>query len=161
MTIHFNHAEHTLEQLEGFLHDAISEENISAEKIYDTIIENVAANVEHHQIHYQKSERLFNLLKGYVKPNSTVIEKDLYDAAIEEREYYESSMQSWGHDKEDKVVKWKLPVQQGVDDYYIQFPDDLLEAANLQEGDTVEWIDNQDGSYTLKKVTQFLRMDEC
>jgi hypothetical protein len=56
--------------------------------------------------------------------------------------------------KEDKVVKWQLPVE--VDgltgDCYVQFPDDLLEAANLKEGDTVEWIDRKDGSFELRKV---------
>ena len=67
--------------------------------------------------------------------------------------------------KEDKVKKWLLPVQQsvidGVDDYYVNFPDDLLEAANLKEGDQVEWVDNNNGSYTLRKVTKSLGMDEC
>ena len=64
----------------------------------------------------------------------------------------------WEEDviKEDKVVKWVLPVQQkiedGIDDYYIQFPDDLLEAANLKPGDEVEWVDRNDGSYLLRKV---------
>jgi bifunctional DNA-binding transcriptional regulator/antitoxin component of YhaV-PrlF toxin-antitoxin module len=28
----------------------------------------------------------------------------------------------------------------------------LLEAANLKEGDTVEWVDKGDGSYILRKV---------
>ena len=58
--------------------------------------------------------------------------------------------------KQDKVVKWVLPVQQkiedGIDDYYVQFPDDLLEAANLKENDLVEWISQGDGSYLLRKV---------
>ena len=58
--------------------------------------------------------------------------------------------------KQDKVVKWRLPVQQkigeGIDDYYVQFPDDLLEAANLKENDLVEWVDQGDGSYLLRKV---------
>jgi len=58
--------------------------------------------------------------------------------------------------KQDKVVKWVLPVQQkieeGIDDYYVQFPDDLLEAANLKENDLVEWVDQGDGSYLLRKV---------
>ena len=63
----------------------------------------------------------------------------------------------------DKVVKWQLPVQ--VDgltgDCFIEFPDDLLEVANLKEGDTVNWIDRGDGSFELKKVTKNLEMDEC
>ena len=58
--------------------------------------------------------------------------------------------------KQDKVVKWVLPVQQkieeGIDDYYVQFPDDLLEATNLKENDLVEWVDQGDGSYLLRKV---------
>jgi hypothetical protein len=56
--------------------------------------------------------------------------------------------------KEDKVVRWQLPVE--VDgltgDCYVQFPDDLLEAANLKEGDLVEWIDRKNGSFELRKV---------
>lgn len=55
----------------------------------------------------------------------------------------------------DKVKKWILPVQ--VDgltgDCYINFPEDLLEAANLVESDQVEWVDNKDGSYLMKKVS--------
>jgi hypothetical protein len=56
--------------------------------------------------------------------------------------------------KGDKVVKWQLPVE--VDgltgDCLVQFPDDLLEAANLKEGDVVEWIGRKDGSFELRKV---------
>ena len=54
----------------------------------------------------------------------------------------------------DKVVKWQLPVEidETSGEYYIQFPDDLMEAANIKENDTVEWVDQGDGSYLLKKV---------
>jgi hypothetical protein len=55
---------------------------------------------------------------------------------------------------EDKVVKWQLPVEQVHEEYYITFPDDLLEAANLKAGDDVEWIDKGDGSFILQKVTK-------
>jgi len=58
--------------------------------------------------------------------------------------------------QQDKVVKWQLPVE--VDgltgDCFIQFPDDLLEAANLKEGDQVEWVDLNNGNYELRKVTK-------
>jgi hypothetical protein len=56
--------------------------------------------------------------------------------------------------KEDKVVKWELPVE--VDgpsgEYFVCFPDDLLEAANLKEGDMVEWIEDKPGVYIFRKV---------
>ena len=62
----------------------------------------------------------------------------------------------------DKVVKWQLPVEMHPSgEAFVIFPDDLMEAANLEEGDTVEWIDKGDGSYVLKKVTQLLGSDEC
>jgi len=60
--------------------------------------------------------------------------------------------------KKDKVVKWILPVEEtkveetDETEYFITFPDDLLEAANLEEGNQIEWIDQGDGSYILKKV---------
>ena len=60
----------------------------------------------------------------------------------------------------DKVVKWQLPVEVGNDcitgeqEYFITFPDDLLEAANLKPGDDVEWVDRGDGSFLLRKTTQ-------
>ena len=112
---------------------------------------------------------------------------DAWDAVNKEREYYVPSMHPWGHsdmealkysdeeldamcDKaasdEDKVKWWVLPVQQAcaIDDdgeYFINFPDDLLEAANLKEGDQINWVDNGDGSYLLRKVTKLLGPDEC
>ena len=62
----------------------------------------------------------------------------------------------------DKVVKWILPIEEvDCDECIINFPDDLLDAANLKEGDEVEWIDQGDGSYLIKKVTKPLGIDEC
>ena len=138
---YFNHAKHTLAQLDGFLHDAINEEQISAEEIYDVIIENVASDVEHYQMQYQKSERLFNLLKGYEKPDA--------ESEEEPEEYdYEIPPQ-----KEDRVIKWSLPVEEAEDgEYYITFPEDLLEAAKLAPGDNVEWVELTENTYLLRKV---------
>ena len=141
MTAYFNHAKHTLAQLDGFLHDAINEEQISAEEIYDVIIENVASDVEHYQMQYQKSERLFNLLKGYEKPDTE---------SEEEPEDYDYEMPP---QKEDKVIRWSLPVEEAEDgEYYITFPEDLLDAAKLSPGDNVEWVELTENTYLLRKV---------
>jgi hypothetical protein len=37
-------------------------------------------------------------------------------------------------------------------EYFVTFPDDLLDATNLKEGDMVEWISQTDNSYLLRKV---------
>lgn len=69
--------------------------------------------------------------------------------------------------KETVQTRWILPVQETklVDtdetEYFVSFPQDLLEAADLKEGDAVHWIDNNDGSYTIRKSTKQLGMDEC
>ena len=68
--------------------------------------------------------------------------------------------------KPDKVVKWQLPVEEendcitGEKEYFITFPDDLLEATNLKPGDDVEWVDRNDGSFLLRKITQPKTYDE-
>jgi hypothetical protein len=58
----------------------------------------------------------------------------------------------------DQVNKWILPVD---DDYNITFPEDLLEQTGWKEGDTLQWIDQGDGSFKMIKVTKQLGMEEC
>jgi hypothetical protein len=89
----------------------------------------------------------------------------------------EHNMPPWGHSdmeamcdnasKQDKVVKWRLPVEEVKDsdtdetEYFITFPDDLLEATNLLPGDEVEWIEKEVGTFLLRKITKPLGVDEC
>ena len=66
-----------------------------------------------------------------------------------------------------KVKKWVLPVEEtkiaetDETEYFVSFPDDLLEAADLKEGDQVEWVDKGDDTYLLRKVTKPIGMEEC
>jgi hypothetical protein len=155
MTTYFNHAKHTLSQLQAFLHDAMNEENLSAEEIYEVIIENVASDVEHYQMQYQKSERLFNLLKGYETPDAESEEEpeECNYGDMIAKGYWMSADGFWmPPEKEDKVIKWSLPVEELDGEYYITFPEDLLEAAKLSPGDNVEWVDLTENTYLLRKV---------
>ena len=65
--------------------------------------------------------------------------------------------------KQDKVTKWIIPVE--VDgpsgEYFITLPLDLQDASGIHEGDQIEWVDNGDGSYTIRKVTKEIKMEEC
>jgi len=155
MTTYFNHAKHTLSQLQAFLHDAMNEENLSAEEIYEVIIENVASDVEHYQMQYQKSEKLFNLLKGYENPDVESEEEpeDYNYNDMIAKGYYMTDDGFWmPPEKKDKVIKWSLPVEELDGEYYITFPEDLLEAAKLSPGDNVEWVDLTENTYLLRKV---------
>jgi hypothetical protein len=59
---------------------------------------------------------------------------------------------------------WTLEVKEDPEngDCILEFPDDLMQEAGWKEGDTLEWIDNKDGSWTMKKkeLTQWVLV-EC
>jgi hypothetical protein len=55
----------------------------------------------------------------------------------------------------DKQTSWTLDVQEDPEtgDCILQFPPELLEQAGWQEGDTLIWEDQGDGSWSLSKKT--------
>ena len=48
---------------------------------------------------------------------------------------------------------WTLEIKEDPEngDAILEFPDDLMLEAGWKEGDEIDWIDNKNGSYTLKK----------
>jgi hypothetical protein len=90
-------------------------------------------------------------------------ESEYYNKRAEIDAAYNAIKEAGGYEwtplpEKDKVKKWVLPVEEVRDEdtdediYCVTFPDDLLEAANLKEGDSVVWIDNNDGSFILQKL---------
>ena len=213
----FDYKKYSLENLENWMHDAMSAGEATPQEIYDVIVGVVKETYYHHKDQVSRANELLGLLNSGVDNNkyqnhlNEILSCDKDDPSPEcqgawndfwENEYpkvdgysvdgvshsqywYEydrndpnrknpfSSVelppnqsyigwQTMSDDKfnqefpprKDKVVKWQLPV--GVDgltgDYYIELPDDLLEAANLKEGDQVQWIDRGDGSFEMRKV---------
>lgn len=175
----FNYKKYSLNQLENWVHDALSSGDATPQEIYDTIKRVAKESQEYHQKNERTASELLDLMNGtsYVHfdlnnigfgntASSYTCDSDNSSPECQGawNSFWEDNMPVWGHSdmeslsnqKEDKVVKWQLPI--GVDeltgDCYVNFPDDLLEAANLKEGDEVYWVDNNDGSFTLKKVTK-------
>ena len=52
-----------------------------------------------------------------------------------------------------KRTSWTLTVEEDPEtgDSILTFPEDLLESAGWREGDCIQWIDQGDGSWQLKK----------
>ena len=50
-------------------------------------------------------------------------------------------------------MKLVLEVQEDPEtgDFYLQFPDELIDQLGWTVGDELNWIDNKDGSWTLTK----------
>jgi hypothetical protein len=161
----FNYKKYSLEKLEEWMHDAMSCDETTPQDIFDVIKGVVEENYYHHKHHTGRAYELLALLngngKGHIKAYDDCVDKILSCNKDDTSPECEGAWNSFWEDdviKEDKVTKWRLPVE--VDDaagdadpiYYVNFPDDLLEAANLKEGDKVEWVDQGDGSYLLRKV---------
>jgi bifunctional DNA-binding transcriptional regulator/antitoxin component of YhaV-PrlF toxin-antitoxin module len=161
----FDYKKYSLENLENWMHDAISSAEATPQEIYDVIKGVVEEQYYYFKHNTQHCYELLALLNGNGKGHIEAYD-DYVKEVLSEREYYEGKddgMRSWGHSdleyqvankKEDKVVRWQLPVEMDgpSGEYFVSFPDDLLEAANLKEGDQVEWVDQGDGSYLLRKV---------
>ena len=49
---------------------------------------------------------------------------------------------------------WTIKLEEDAEtgDLILPFTDEILQEAGWKEGDTLEWIDNKNGSWTLKKV---------
>lgn len=61
-----------------------------------------------------------------------------------------------------KNKSYVLPVLENEEtgDYYIELNDDILDGTGWKTGDTLEWVDNKDGSFTLKKKdTEFVLVE--
>jgi len=129
---------YTMEQLSSFLYDALNEEDLSAHQIYESIIDTVAEHTEYLQLQYQKSQKLFDLLKGTAKPYEAP-----WNKFIEDNDQRESNFP-----KEDKLKTWILPVD---DEGVIILPEDLLEQTGWKEGDTLVYEISDGGVIVRKK----------
>jgi hypothetical protein len=51
--------------------------------------------------------------------------------------------------------KWIIEIQENgkTKELFVQFPDEAMNQMGWYEGDVIEWLDNGDGSWTLKKQT--------
>jgi bifunctional DNA-binding transcriptional regulator/antitoxin component of YhaV-PrlF toxin-antitoxin module len=49
---------------------------------------------------------------------------------------------------------WTIKLEEDPEtgDLIIPFTDEILESAGWKEGDNLEWIDNKDGTWIIKKV---------
>jgi len=201
-----NYKKYSLENLENWMHDAMSASEATPQEIYDVIVDVVKDNYYTYKKCASEAYELLALLNcntdvmttaanekmislGYTVENgswqktkeNTVCDKD--DPSPEckkswndfwEEHYYPEEHQQYKEEelnamcdaatsaKKGKVNKWILPVEPDPSgEYFVTFPDDLLDAADLKEGDSIEWIDQGDGSYKMIKVTKPLGMEEC
>ena len=150
--------------------EMVTSKIVSAREILDSAVD----RLQEHQ--YDKTETLLyaadEFLQYYLEDFDRKFELAWKETVTKiNQEETDDCMPPWGHSdleylsklppeepKQDKVVKWQLPVEEvengdtGETEYFITFPDDLLEASNLTLGDEVEWVDRNDGSFLIRKI---------
>jgi hypothetical protein len=144
-----DYKKYSLENLENWMHDALSCSEASPQEIYDVIKGVVSENYHIYKNHTERCYELLTLLNGNGKGHINLEEPYPFFVSEDGDVWIPDSVT-----KEDKIVKWQLPVElDGLSgECYVNLPDDLLEAANIKENDLVEWIDRKDGSFELRKV---------
>ena len=154
-----DYKKYALGQVENFLYDAMSS-GATPQEIYDTIRGVVEDNYYTYKKSASEAYELLALLNGngvghITNYDDTELMPDLQYTEEEIDEMCDAA------EAEDKVKKWILPVEYIDDESFVSLPEDLLEAANLKEGDVVNWIDQGDGSFKMIKVTKPIEMEEC
>ena len=165
---------YSLKQVENFLYDAMSAD-ATAQQIYD-VIKGVAE--DNYNVYKNATEKAYELLallngngEGHISsypvskveeklktpiqqnPQYTDEEMDAMTAKAEEEELI-----SKGYFKEDgfwrKLKIWTVKVEMDglTGDAIIPIPDDLSDIVDWNVDDEVEWCDNKDGSYIIRKV---------
>ena len=46
---------------------------------------------------------------------------------------------------------WIVDVQEDTEGHFIQFTEEMLEQTGWKIGDTLEWIDNKNGTWSIKR----------
>jgi hypothetical protein len=182
----FDYKNYSLENLENWIHDAMSSGEASPQEIYDAIKGVVDENYHLYKKKTAEAYELLALLNG----NSERHISDAISRGNKIHQAIDDCMRPWGHSdmealqytdeelnamcaaaEEEKLISkgyfkedgfwrkskiWTVEIQMDglTGDAFIPIPDDLSDVVGWDVDDELEWWDNKDGSYLLKKVNK-------
>lgn len=121
--------------------DSVTTKICSAREIIDAAVEAIQHN------DYSRAETLASAAYEFLGYYLDEFDKKFQDAWKETVVAQKSTVEK------SNPKSWTVPVE--IDgssgEYFVQFPDELLEVTGWQENDTLEWIDNKDGTFSLIK----------
>lgn len=120
----FDYKKYSLEQLENWIHDVVSSEEIPVQEIYETIKNLIKENYYFYKKNASRCHELLVFLNGDTK---------------EDIEY---------------TKKWIVPTEVDplTEDVFITLPHDLMKQSELNEGDSIEWIYKEDNTWLIRKI---------
>jgi hypothetical protein len=161
-----DYKKYSLENLENWIHDAMSAGEASPQEIYDTIHKVVEENYYIYKEQTAKAYELLSLLNGNGKGHIEAYD-DYVKEVLSEKEYYEPSMPPWGHsdleymihnkeslscDKDDSSPEckkswndfWEQSYLSGVTDTPKQAEELRAEIENIRKSGGFDWTPAQD-----------------
>lgn len=149
----FNYKKYSLENLENWMHDAMSSAEATPQEIYDVIKGVVEENYYHHKDQTSKAYELLTLLNS----NSG----QSYEDVLKERDYYESSM------TEEELSQYKVPLSCDKDDSTEEckkswtsfweenyYPDDTVSSVKYTDEELEAMCDKAKLIEDLKKIKE-------
>ena len=173
---------YSLEQLDKWLYDCMSCDDITPQEIYDKIHDVVKGQHDYYELQKNRLHDLLGMLKGdgksFVPPKGMELPEDhferdmlIYSMMGKENTKKQSDdkvvhtyddMIAMGYEmtadgfwfRECKQNSWNLIVEEDMasGDYYITLPKELLTKVNWKENDELEWRCQEDGTIKLSKV---------
>lgn len=120
----FDYREYSLSNLRNWISDALTCGEATAKEIYDTFLDEVQDHTNCYKKQYENSLDLLNLLKGHRPVDFT---NEVWESRVEE----------------DIITG----------EQWITFPPDLMKKLEWKEGDELEWVDNYDETFTIRRVS--------
>jgi len=151
---------YSLENFKNWLFDCLGAGEATPEEVYDAIKEVVTEQNRYFRNEAEKTDKLLRLLNGKpsVFTNTTFAN---YHDNMNNVSFYNFSTKKPSEEQSDTVkfvtnsdiVKWKVSVQEDSYGLFVPLPDDLCDVLSLKYGDSVEFVNNQNGTLTIKKAT--------
>jgi len=119
----FDYKTYSIDKLRNWISDVLSSGEASAKEVYDAILSEVDDHTNAFKKVYENGVELQQLLRGHRPVNFS---DRTWTSLVEE----------------DSITGEQL----------ITFPPDLLETLGWKEVDVIDWKNNYDGTFTLRKV---------
>lgn len=92
----FDYNEYCLQQLENWVNDAVTNESLAPQKIYDTIVKCVSEDANYHKKQLERSNTLLSLLHGYSDHKGIEITQDYsYDLTATGEKFPKTTKSDW------------------------------------------------------------------
>lgn len=145
----------SLDNLKEWLHDCIDAD------IPPFIISNTIAEVlDEQENEIRKKLNIVQSLRNLFQQNNR--EAINFCEVENSSDYCKNSWNDfWNNDPADKDVvafgdqTWRVPIEVDASngEYFITFTEDILQKLGWKEGDDLEFIDSENGSFTIKNLT--------